>query len=107
MKALQYIKEGFFLMWLKKLKRWLYLSVTAYVIYALLWSAIYVGHDAWSINIKRNFRRFRVLRYVHSHQSTSRTFFATQETATTNNAKEANYQRFFNNLPKSSNCCFI
>ena len=33
------------------LKKWLYLSVAAYVIYALLWSAIYVGHNVWSINI--------------------------------------------------------
>mgnify|MGYP000024884045 FL=1 len=58
MKALQYIKEGFFLMWLTFLKQWLYLSVTAYVIYALLWSAIYVGHDAWSININGIFVDF-------------------------------------------------
>lgn len=58
MKALQYIKEGFFLMWLTFLKQWLYLSVAAYVIYALLWSAIYVGHDAWSININGIFVDF-------------------------------------------------
>lgn len=53
------------------LKKWLYLSVAAYVIYALLWSAIYVGHNVWSININGFFRRLRVLRYVHSYQSTS------------------------------------
>lgn len=58
MKALQYIKEGFFLMWLTFLKQWLYLSVAAYVIYSLLWSAIYVGHDAWSININGIFVDF-------------------------------------------------
>lgn len=58
MKALQYIKEGFFLMWSTFLKQWLYLSVTAYVIYALLWSAIYVGHNAWSININGIFIDF-------------------------------------------------
>ena len=32
------------------LKEWLCLSVAAYVVYALLWSAVYVGHNAWSID---------------------------------------------------------
>ena len=36
---------------------------------------------------KRIFRRLRVLRHVHSYQSTSWIFFANQERATTNNAK--------------------
>ena len=40
------------------LKKWLYLSVAAYVIYALLWSAIYVGHNVWSININGFFVDF-------------------------------------------------
>ncbi len=46
MKVLQYIKE------------WFFLSVASYVIYALLWSAIYVGHNAWSININGIFVDF-------------------------------------------------
>lgn len=58
MKALQYIKEGSLLMWLTFLKRWLCLSVAAYVIYALLCSAIYVGHNAWSISINGVFVDF-------------------------------------------------
>lgn len=40
------------------LKKWLYLSVAAYVIYALLWSAIYVGHNVWSIDINGFFVDF-------------------------------------------------
>lgn len=40
------------------LKKWLYLSVAAYVIYALLWSAIYVGHNVWSISINGFFVDF-------------------------------------------------
>ena len=40
------------------LKKWLYLSVAAYVIYALLWSAIYVGHNVWSLNINGFFVDF-------------------------------------------------